>query len=201
VHLGHAGSVPSDSVDEGVMKGMDVVDIEQLVIRRATVLDAPAVLKVFDEVMAWFVQMGNGGQWGSAPWSASPRRIQLLEDACALPDAWVAEDERGHLFGALVLGEAQPYVSPATEPEIYVRVLVASRDARARGIGRRLLAFADNRARDAGVQSLRVDCYGGGTGALVRFYESCGYERIEAFSVDGWPCQLLGRSVKADAAN
>ncbi|WP_208858485.1 GNAT family N-acetyltransferase [Vreelandella nigrificans] len=201
MHLGHAGSVPSDSVNEGVMKVMDVVDIEQLVIRRATVLDAPAVLKVFDEVMAWFVQMGNEGQWGCEPWSASPRRIQLLEDTCALPGAWVAEDKRGHLFGALVLGEAQPYVSPATEPEIYVRVLVASRDVRARGIGRRLLAFADNRARAAGVQSLRVDCYGGGTGALVRFYESCGYERIAAFSVDGWPCQLLGRSLKATDAS
>lgn len=177
-----------------------MMDIEQLVIRRATVLDTPAVVKVFDEVMAWFVEMGNEGQWGSEPWSASQRRIQLLEEACALPEAWVAEDGRGHLLGVLVLGEAQPYVSPATEPEIYVRVLAASRDDRARGIGRRLLAFADNRARATGVQSLRVDCYGGGTGDLVRFYESCGYERIAAFSVDGWPCQLLGRSLNAAAS-
>lgn len=188
----------SDSVDEGVK---DMVDIEQPVIRRATVHDAPTVLEIFDEVMAWFVQMGNEGQWGSEPWSASPRRIQILEDVCTLPEAWVAEDERGHLLGILVLGEAQPYVSPATEPEIYVRVLAASRDARARGIGRRLLAFADSRARAAGVLSLRVDCYGGGSGALVRFYESCGYVRIAAFGVDDWPCQLLGRSLKAAAEN
>lgn len=39
-----------------------------LLIRRATALDVPAVLNVFDEVMAWFVQMGNEGQWGSEPW-------------------------------------------------------------------------------------------------------------------------------------
>ncbi|EPD42327.1 MULTISPECIES: GNAT family N-acetyltransferase [Delftia] len=168
-----------------------------LLIRRATALDVPAVLNVFDEVMAWFVQMGNEGQWGSEPWSSSPRRIQLVEDACALPEAWVAEDERGRLLAALVLGEAQPYVPPATEPEIYVRVLIASRDDRARGMGRRLLAFADRRARAAGVQRLRVDCYSGGTGELVRFYESCGYERITSFSVDGWPGQLLGRSLGA----
>ncbi|MGO2128445.1 MAG: hypothetical protein ACTH4U_06880 [Pseudoalteromonas prydzensis] len=108
------------------------MNIEQLVIRRATVLDTPAVVKVFDEVMAWFVEMGNEGQWGSEPWSASQRRIQLLEEACALPEAWVAEDGRGHLLGVLVLGEAQPYVSHATEPEIYVRVLADSRDEGAR---------------------------------------------------------------------
>lgn len=168
---------------------------EPLRIRRATVQDAPAVLKVFDEVMAWFVEMGNEGQWGSEPWSALPRRVQLVEEACALPEAWVAEDADGRLLAALVLGEAQPYVPAATEPEIYVRVLVASRDARARGIGRRLLAFADDRARAAGVQRLRVDCYGGGSGALVQFYESCGYARISTFDVDGWPGQLLGRSL------
>lgn len=96
----------------------------------------------------------------------------------------VAEDERGRLLAALVLGEAQPYVPPATEPEIYVRVF-----------------FADSRARAAGMQRLRVDCHSGGTGELVRFYESCGYERITTFSVDGWLGQLLGRSLGAAATS
>lgn len=164
-----------------------------LLIHRATTLDAPAVLKIFDEVMAWFVQIGNVGQWGREPWSTLPRRVQSVEDACTLPEAWVAEDESGFLLGALVLGPAQPYVPAATEPEIYIRLLVASRDARARGTGRRLLAFADDRAREAGVQRLRVDCYRGGSGALVEFYESCGYSRISTFDVDCWPGQLLGR--------
>lgn len=176
----------------GVMQEAD----KPLLIRRATALDAPAVLKIFDEVIAWFVQIGNEGQWGSEPWSTLPRRVRQVEDACALSEAWVAEDESGRLLAALVLGEAQPYVPAATEPEIYVRVLVASRNARARGIGRRLLAFADDRARASGVQRLRVDCYGGGTGALAQFYESCGYARISTFDVNGWPGQLLGRSLR-----
>ncbi|KFG97928.1 acetyltransferase [Burkholderia paludis] len=174
---------------------MTVTGTDEPAIRRASAQDAPAVLRIFDEVIAWFVEVGNDGQWGREPWSTSPRRIALVTDACALPEAWVAEGRDGRIVGALILGESMPYVPPATEPEIYVRVLVASRDARARGVGRRLLAFADDRARAAGVARLRVDCYGGGTGALVRFYESCGYERISTFDVDGWPGQLLGRSL------
>lgn len=166
-----------------------------LKIRRATTLDAPAVLQLFDEVMTWFAEIGNHGQWGCEPWSALPRRVQMVTEACGLPEAWVVEDSECRVFGALVLGEAQSYVPPAIEPEIYVRVLIASRDKRARGVGRRLMAFAEDRARVAGVQRLRVDCYGGGSGALVRFYESCGYERISTFSVDGWPGQLLGRNL------
>ncbi|MBN3782409.1 GNAT family N-acetyltransferase [Burkholderia sp. Ac-20345] len=172
---------------------MTVTGMDEVVIRRASAHDAPAVLGIFDDVIAWFVTIGNEGQWGSEPWSTQPKRIGLVTEACALPDAWVAEDQEGRVLGALILGESMPYVPPATEPEIYVRVLVASRDARARGVGRRLMAFADERARAAGVERLRVDCYGGGSGALVRFYESCGYERISPFDVEGWPGQLLER--------
>jgi len=164
-----------------------------LTIRRASVADAPAVLRLFDEVIAWFVEMGNTGQWGTQPWSAQPQRVERVMEACALPGAWVAEDSEGSIRAALVLGEAMPYVPPRTEPEIYVRLLVASRHPGARGLGRRMMAFADEQAQNAGVRRLRVDCYGGGSGDLVRFYESCGYERIATFDVDGWPGQLLGR--------
>lgn len=163
------------------------------VIRRATVVDAPAVLQVFDEVIAWFVGMGNNAQWGAEPWSALPRRVAQVTQACATPDAWVVEAPGGRIVAALVLGEPMPYVPAATQPEVYVRLLIAARDTRARGLGRRLLAFADERARAEGVRYLRVDCYAGGTGALVRFYESCGYERLSTFDLDGWPGQLLGR--------
>ncbi|MCM2377542.1 MULTISPECIES: GNAT family N-acetyltransferase [Pseudomonas fluorescens group] len=168
---------------------------EGVMIRRASVADASAVLQVFDEVIAWFVSMGNHGQWGTEPWSASPRRVAQVTDACAMPGAWVVEARGGQILAALVLGEPMAYVPAATEPEVYVRLLIAARDQRVRGIGRRLMAFADDRARAAGVRRLRVDCYGGGTGDLVRFYESCGYERISTFDLEGWPGQLLGRSL------
>ena len=153
------------------------------------------MLQVFDEVIAWFVGMGNHEQWGIEPWSASPRRVKQVSDACALPEAWVVEAPGGGVRAVLVLGEPMPYVPSASEPEVYVRLLIAARDERVRGVGRRLLAFADDRARALGVGRLRVDCYGGGTGDLVRFYESCGYERISTFDIEGWPGQLLGRSL------
>jgi len=166
---------------------------EGWVIRRASAADAPAVLQVFDEVIAWFVGMGNHAQWGTEPWSVLPRRVAQVTDACGMPGAWVVETPEGRVLAALVLGEPMPYVPPASEPEVYVRLLIAARDARARGLGRQLLSFADERARAAGVNRLRVDCYAGGTGDLVRFYEACGYQRISTFDLEGWPGQLLGR--------
>lgn len=172
---------------------MQVQGMDDWVIRRANVTDAPAVLQVFDEVISWFVEMGNDGQWGIEPWSTLPKRVAQVSEACAMPGAWVVQAPGGRIRGALVLGDPMAYVPSATEPEVYVRLLIAARDERARGVGRRLMAFADDRARAAGVKRLRVDCYGGGTGALVRFYESCGYERLSTFDLQGWPGQLLGR--------
>ncbi len=166
---------------------------DELTIRRASAADAPAVLRIFDEVIAWFVSIGNEGQWGNEPWSVSPERVQRITDACSLPGAWVAEDAELGICGSIVLGDAMPYVAAATRPESYICLLIASRDPRVRGIGRRLMWFADEQTRAAGLNYMRVDCYGGGDGALVRFYESCGYTRLSTFDVEGWPGQLLER--------
>jgi hypothetical protein len=82
---------------------------DTLTIRRASAADAPAVLALFDEVIEWFVSIGNVQQWGSEPWSTMPRRITQVTDACALPGAWVAQNEQGEVRAFLALGESMPY--------------------------------------------------------------------------------------------
>jgi hypothetical protein len=47
---------------------------------------------------------------------------------------------------------------------------------------------------------LRVDCFAGNDGALVRFYERCGYTKTETFTVGKWPGQVLERRVDVTAA-
>ncbi|GAA1320590.1 GNAT family N-acetyltransferase [Leucobacter albus] len=164
-------------------------------IRRATPNDATAVLALFDAAIAWFTEIGNTEQWGSEPWSTQERQVARIAEACDSPDSWVHITERGEVNGFLVLGDAMPYVPAPEQPELYVRVLIASRAPHARGVGRRLMAFADDRALADGVTELRVDCYRGGSGALVRYYESCGYERTSVFDDGGWPGQVLARSL------
>ncbi|MDR2255936.1 MAG: GNAT family N-acetyltransferase [Arthrobacter sp.] len=169
-------------------------------LRRATPDDVPAVLGLFDEAIAWFLSIGNKGQWGTEPWSPQERQQRRVTEMLALPGAWVAVNEHDSVLGALVVGEAGEEVPAATEPELYVRVLIGSRRPEAKGVGRRLMAHADRLAAQAGLEYLRVDCYAGGTGKLVEFYESCGYERLVTFEVEGWPGQVLGRRLSAAAA-
>lgn len=168
-------------------------------IRRARATDAPAILRIFDEVIAWFVEIGNEEQWGSEPWSTQDRQIARVTEACELPEAWVAVDQHDEVLGFIALGSAMPYVPKVNHEELYVRVLIASRAQAARGVGRRLMELADERALAAGISELRLDCFAGGSGGLVRFYESCGYERDTGFTDDGWPGQILVRSLTQSA--
>ena len=102
------------------------------------------------------------------------------------------------VVGALTVGQANPYVKPATEPELYITFLITDRASAGKGIGTLLLEQARTLARETGVSLLRVDCYAGGGGRLVRYYESQGFERREAFEVEGWPGQVLVQRLDRD---
>ncbi|MFI5695594.1 GNAT family N-acetyltransferase [Kribbella sp. NPDC051586] len=152
-----------------------------MMIRRAGRDEVPAVLALLDGATEWLVARGQTEQWGTAPHSTSPRRVAQIT-GFADDGLWVGETD-GRLVGALAVGAAMEYVPPATEPELYIRLLVTERASAGQNVGGVLLDHARELARDAGVSVMRVDCFAGGDGALVRYYESQGFTRDVAFAV------------------
>ncbi|MGW7680442.1 N-acetyltransferase family protein [Kribbella sp. NPDC054772] len=168
-----------------------------MMIRRAGRDDVPAVLALLDGATKWLVARGRTEQWGTAPHSTSPRRVQQITGFADDGGLWVAQTN-DHVVGALAVGAAMEYVPPATEPELYVRLLVTDRASAGQNIGGVLLDHARELARADGVHLLRVDCFAGGDGALVRYYERQGFTRDVAFAVPrvnepDWPGQVLAQ--------
>ncbi|MER7243568.1 GNAT family N-acetyltransferase [Kribbella sp. NPDC000426] len=166
-----------------------------MTIRRAARDDVPAVLALLDGATEWLVARGQTEQWGTAPHSTSPRRVAQITGFADYGGLWVGEDA-GRVVGALAVGAAMEYVPRASEPELYVRLLVTERASAGQNVGGILLGHARELARAAGVRLLRVDCFAGGDGALVRYYESQGFTRDVAFAVPrvsepDWPGQVL----------
>jgi ribosomal protein S18 acetylase RimI-like enzyme len=153
--------------------------------------DAPALLALFDEAVAWLVERGQPGQWGTEPWSGSERHRAFVSELAAA-GLTVAEED-GEVVGALVVGEPMPYVDPAPEPELYVRLLITSRRRRGERIGERLVELARADARARGVSLLRVDCYAAPT--LVAWYERQGFEVVAPLHVGEWEGRLLEQRV------
>jgi GNAT superfamily N-acetyltransferase len=163
-------------------------------IRVGSLRDAPLVVELFDDAIRWMIEHDLADQWGSQPFSTDPRRCAAVTRWITDGDLLVAEHD-GLPAAAMVLGDAPSYAPPARGPELYVVALVAARTARARGAGRALLAEAERVAAARGVPVLRLDCFAGNGGVLVRYYERAGFSATEQFRVGEWPGQVLQRTV------
>ncbi|MEV4502277.1 GNAT family N-acetyltransferase [Streptomyces klenkii] len=166
-------------------------------IRAGGLADAPAVMDMLDSAVAWMNARGNTEQWGTTPYSRQPGAAARVERYMTENTPYIAESD-GKPVGALVLDSGpspQMPIAPAGEPERYVRLLVSDRRYAGRGIGAALLAHAAEETRRAGVKLLRVDCWAGGGGELVAFYERNGFTPTDRFLSGTWPGQVLGRRV------
>ncbi|WP_206184723.1 GNAT family N-acetyltransferase [Thermoactinospora rubra] len=164
-------------------------------IREGGPADVPAVLGMFDSAVAWLVARGRTGQWGERPFTGDPRREAQVRQWASGGGMRIAEID-GTPAGTVTVGEPPSYVAPATRPELYVQALVTDRRFAGRGVGGALLDWALAEARRRGVELLRVDCYAGDDGRLVRYYERWGFEREAPFTVGQWPGMVLRRQVQ-----
>lgn len=161
-------------------------------IRTGSVDDLAAVLGLLDRAVEWLAAQGRTGQWGDQPWSASPARVERVRGMIDRPNELLIADDGAGPVAALAHGPvAHAYVPAADGLEDYVLLLVSDPDDR--GAGRRVLDESWERVRVSGLTRQRVDCYAGGDGRLVRYYESAGFTRVAPFDVNGWPGQLLER--------
>jgi GNAT superfamily N-acetyltransferase len=154
--------------------------------------DVPTVLAFGDEAVAWMNARGNTQQWGTEPWTGNVKREATFRDRADSGGMRVLEDEDGTALGVMVITETrQEYVPEAEERELYVNFLISSRRHAGRGVGRILVERAKQEAAERGIDLLRVDCWAGEGGNLVKVYEGYGFKPVLEFSVGEWPGMLL----------
>jgi ribosomal protein S18 acetylase RimI-like enzyme len=155
--------------------------------------DFEAVLAIGDEAVAWMNARGNTMQWGAQPWTGNEKREQAIYYALLGEGARVVETDAGEVVGVLLATEqSSPTSAPeAGERELYINWLLTSRRHGGRGIGAMLIDDAKALAAERGIDLIRVDCWAGEDGNLVRVYEKYGFQRVRAFFRDQWPGMLL----------
>ncbi|MBT2676951.1 GNAT family N-acetyltransferase [Streptomyces sp. ISL-14] len=171
----------------------------EIIIRDGGPDDIPAILAMLDSGVEWLVAQGRTGQWGTKPLSENPKTAESIARHMAEGNVFIAEIEGGPA-AALTLthgpGTHLSHLPPPGEPERYINWLTADRRFQGHGVGSALLAHAAEETRRTGASLLRVDCYAGDDGGLVRYYERHGFVRTEIYEgKDGWPGQVLARRV------
>ncbi|MGO1049604.1 hypothetical protein [Crossiella sp. CA198] len=71
----------------------------RLTVRRGTVRDADTMLALFDDAVRWLTERGHTGQWGTAPFSAIPQRVQQVRGWGAAGALRVAERDEAAGLG------------------------------------------------------------------------------------------------------
>ncbi|RDH37850.1 hypothetical protein BDQ94DRAFT_166105 [Aspergillus welwitschiae] len=166
---------------------MESNEVEDITIIRGTLDAVPAVSDLLDTAVQWLVSHNRAGQWEAAPFSENSDRVEQFREF-ATTGQWSLA------CWTLAFRDRSPYVSPVSEPELYVRLLVTDRPYAGNQIGKRLLDHARDLARKAGVSLLRVNCYAGGDGKLVRYYEFQGFQKSEDLNREHeWPYQVLAQ--------
>jgi GNAT superfamily N-acetyltransferase len=151
--------------------------------------DTQWLLGLFDEAVEWMVARGQSGQWGTEPFSGSPRRTAMVEGMVDTGGLRVAELD-GEAVAALVVGIAPLHVPPPDAPELYINLLLSSRRHAGKRLGTALVHHAVDEARERDAHQVRVDCWAGAP-TLVRWYRDQGFVPTDTFDVDGWHGQIF----------
>ncbi|MBV9606075.1 MAG: GNAT family N-acetyltransferase [Solirubrobacterales bacterium] len=158
-------------------------------IRPGDEADGPAVVTLFDEAVEWLVDRGQTGQWGMTPFSERPGLSERVHEFRIGGGLYIAERDDAPV-GVLVVGPAPAYAPPAPVPELYVILLLSSRQSAGQGIGAALVGKAIELGYERRAEVLRVDCWAHAP-ALVRWYEKQGFVRSNRFELNGWQGQIF----------
>ena len=162
-----------------------------LLIRPGGPEDQRSLLFLFDEAVQWLTARGLEGQWGSQPWSERPESQKLVLEMTTNSGFTVAEIGPDTVGALIISDDPPPYVPAASEPDLYIDLLLVSRRYTGHRIGSTLLDYARTECRNRGRTLLRLDCWAGGNRELVRYYEGEGFTPTDVFRQGDWPGQLL----------
>ncbi len=173
-----------------------------LKVQTASLRDLEGVLELFDSVQAWLMARGLKEQWGNEPFSASEVQRQRFTAWLSAGHFFVVRDGE-RMIGTLVFSpEAPNYARGICDERAaggYLEALAVHRDYAGQGVGKVLLGWAEQAARNRGLDILRLDCWAENA-SLRAYYRRAGFSEVTQLKLGGWRGILFEKTLKAPAS-
>lgn len=147
-------------------------------IRKAMHKDIDQVEAIFNEVLDYEAGNVSYTNWQKGIY---PTRVDG-EKALTEGTLFVGENEKGRLYGCVILNHVQPKeygvipwrVQAKGNEVLVIHTLCIRPDCNGRGYGKEFVAFSQDYARGLGCKTIRLDTYEGNTPAIY-LYSRMGY--------------------------
>ncbi len=146
-------------------------------IRQATSADLPGVWRIIEQCRDRLLAAGI------LQWVERYPTFEVVETDAAKGSLYVLPDDPGILAAVTLSERMDPnwegldWSLPFGSPALSVHRLAVSPDRQGRGVGRRMMAFAESWAARRGLLSVRLDAYSGHE-RVLRFYDRLGYGHV-----------------------
>lgn len=155
---------------------------------RATPGDVDVVVGILTEVAQWLGTKGMAGQW-------PPEIPRDFIAACVERGEVYLAMQGDEVVATVALQWSDPDVwGDVPDDAVYVHRLAVRRPHAGKGLGRRLLRWAEEMAGKHGKQYLRLDCWAENP-VLVRYYAGIGFDRRGEVRIGTWRGVLYQRPV------
>ena len=119
--------------------------------------DSEVILALWDRAIAWMVERGQPGQWGTEPASSRESVREAVARWVCGPGVRIAEIDGEPVGASVTVDDPPAHVPPTVLRETYLLFLISDRRHAGMGIGAELVRRAASDARNAGSEVLRVD--------------------------------------------
>jgi GNAT superfamily N-acetyltransferase len=156
-------------------------------LRRGTVADMAAVIRLIEEAAGWLRRKGTD-QW-ARPWPSQAGRDSRILESLSQGKTWIGWDNGVPAATITPDPDDDPYWPDHLrgEPAVYIHRLVVARRCKGVRLGAALLDWAGRTARrDHGAQWIRVSAWTTNTG-LHGYYRRQGFEPCGFHADDGYP--------------
>jgi ribosomal protein S18 acetylase RimI-like enzyme len=157
---------------------------------RGSAADLDPFVDLLEAAAAWLWSRGIR-QWEPGSMAGQRRTFARWTQAGGLV---VARSEAGLAGGCFLVPEPGAGWAGHPGPALHLRKLAVARAHAGSGLSRRILAGCEERARNAGVPWLRLDCWDG-SGPLRAFYRGAGFCELEAVPSGGYHVRLFERDL------
>jgi GNAT superfamily N-acetyltransferase len=151
------------------------------------------VVRILNEA-ADYGREKSGHTWAVGQFEEELASGGLLAQAFERGDVYLVRDSDRPVATVTLQWKDELFWPGAPDDAGYVHRLAVTRDAHGRGIGRRIIEWADQQARARGKRFLRLDT-GALNEALHRYYGDAGFELKDERVVGRWDVALFERAI------